>query len=462
MSPRRGPGRAQRSGGRFLNHRIGLAGVLAVFVAAWSSCARQPADERRTEIEFWTLALSPFKAYIESRLTAFENLHPGTTVRWVDVPFEAADRKLIAAAASGQAPDVVNLSDRTFGRFVGLGAMADLAHDLPGDPDERFVAGALALGRIDGQLLGLPWYLTTQVGLFNRSLLAEGGLDESALATSWRELLAQARPFRERTGVYLFSQPLGEESQLPIMLLAEGLVPLRTDAGGRLAADLDRPEIVEFVAAWVDAYRAGALPPEAATRDHSHLTELYQSRRLALIDTGPNFLVRIRDIAPGVFADTRVRPPVTGKLGRSHIATMMLCVTSTSKHPREAAALAWFMTSPESQTELCRLAPVLSSAPASPLSGSSMPNPGLPADQVERARALAAGSLRTAVAFTPALVTWPDLRRAFEEGIKRALLDGEDVAACLRRIHADWDRILAAGPAETIGAVPRPSAVEAR
>lgn len=456
----RGESRA-RSGEAFIV-RSRVISILAAVVVSAAACAPRSIDSSKSvEIEFWTLALAPFKDYLRARISAFEGANPGVRVRWVDVPFEAIDRKLIAAAASGRAPDVVNLSDRTFGRFVGLGAMTDLTPFLPGDPQEAFLPGALSLGRIDGRLLCLPWYLTTQVGLYNRELLGQGGLDERTLAGDWQGLLRQAGEFRRATGAYLFSQALGEESQLPTMLLAEGLVPLREGPGGRVVADLDRPEIREFVGAWVRAYREGALPAEAATRDHSHLTEMYQNRRLALVDTGPNFLVRVRDVAPSVYAQTGVRPPVTGRLGRSHIATMVVCVTSRSEHPREAAALAWFMTSAESQDELCRHAPVLSSSRGVVAERAR----GLRAEQtsedvVARARGLAFGSLSTAVAFTPALVTWPDLRRAFEEGIKRALLDGEDVGVCLRRIHNEWDRILSAGPPEGMGAVPRPAAVE--
>ena len=73
-----------------------------------------------------------------------------------------------------------------------------------------------------------------------------------------------------------------------------------------------------------------------------------------------------------------------------------------------------------------------------------------------RARGLAAASLPEAVAFTPALVTWPDLRRAFEDGIKRSLLDGADVRTTLGEIQVQWDRILRAGPPERLDAVPHP------
>jgi putative chitobiose transport system substrate-binding protein len=304
-----------------------MLAVACVVIGSSGSCTkRSPTQD--TTIEFWTLALSPFRDSINSWITRFETQHPGVDVVWVDVPFDAADRKLIAAAAAGRAPDVINLSDRSFGRYVGLGAMADLSAHLPSNARDAYFSGVRGLGEIDGKLLALPWYLTTQVGMMNTELLREGGIEPGQLATDWRGLRSQAKAFRAKTGKYLFSLPLGEESQIPILLLGEGLPPLKAREDGRLAADLTRPEIVEFVRGWVDLYRAGDMPPEAATRDHAHLLDMYQNRRLATVDTGANFLKRIQQAAPGVYGATELRPPIVGRLGRAHIATMVVGVTT--------------------------------------------------------------------------------------------------------------------------------------
>src|SRR5687767_12636449 len=95
----------------------------------FTSCAE---DGHGVRIELWTLALRPrFDAYMQDLVQRFEATHPGVDVVWVDVPFEALSRKLVAAAAAGQAPDVVNFSDAAFARFAALGALADLRPHLP-------------------------------------------------------------------------------------------------------------------------------------------------------------------------------------------------------------------------------------------------------------------------------------------------------------------------------------------
>jgi putative chitobiose transport system substrate-binding protein len=435
----------------------------AVGLLALAWCLRSLAGPEKIDapvrLELWTLALRPhFDAYMTERIEAFMRENPGVHVHWDDLAFDTLDRRLIAAAAAGRAPDVVNLSDLQFGRFVGLGALADLSGLLPDDPAGVYLPGALHLGRIDGRLMALPWYLTTQVSMVNTRLLAEGGLSPDDLPREWSALRDTARAFHARTGRFLFSQPMGTESQIPVMMLASGISPLKAGPDGRVRADLLRPEVVDFVRGWVDFYRSGAMPRAAATRNHAHLTEMFKNGELAMIDTGPNFLARVKNDAPSIFSVTAVRPGVTGTLGRQHLAIMTLCVTSTSPHKPEAARLAAFLTSTDSQVRFCSIVPVLPSTiagAADPVVTGDRPIEG--ADPgVAKARAIAASSLPGAVGFTPALIAWPDLRRAFEDGIKGVLLDGRDLETTLADVNAAWDRILTASGGGPIDAVPLP------
>ena len=54
----------------------------------------------------------------------------------------------------------------------------------------------------------------------------------------------------------------------------------------RLRADVTRGEVVDFVRNWVELYRDGVLPREAATSGHAHVVELYQNGRIAVAVTG--------------------------------------------------------------------------------------------------------------------------------------------------------------------------------
>ncbi len=451
--------RVLREPGVLLSRRGFVAGAMGLL--ALGGCSR--GDKLgETTIEFWTLALRPtFDDYIQREIARFESTRPGVRVRWVDVAYDALDRKLIAAAAAGRAPDVVNMADLNFARFSAMGAFADIGPLLPGAAGERYLPGALSLCSINGRLRGLPWYVNPQARLVNTDLLAQGGLSPETLAGDWSGLISQARAFRERSGAFLFTQSLGEESQLPIMLLAEGLPPLVVGEDGRLRSDISSPRIREYLALWVSLFQDGALPRDAATRGHAHLTEMYQNGRVAVISTGPNFLRRVRDVSPTIFENTLVLPGVVGALGRVHLPVMLLSVTNQSRHPELAAELAWHMTSPEAQTEFCKQAAIMPSTLAS-LDDSFFAPPGAaelagPEGRLVAARAVAAATLQNAVAFTASLDCWPDLRRAFEDDFKRAILGSIPLDDALGRIDEQWGRILRASAGGSSADIPTPS-----
>lgn len=426
-----------------------------------AGCVSRP-KPAETRLELWTLALQPFASYIRGLIESFEANHPGVRVEWVDVPYDAMERKLVAATAARQSPDVVNMSDLTFARFASLGAFADLDRIEPTPARERYLPGAIGMCRIGGVLLSIPWYLTTQAVMANRTLLVRGGLDPDSLPHRWRDLLSLSGAFQERTGAFLFSHPLGHESQLPSILLAEGVRIFDTDDRGALKAELTSPAVHDVLEPWVKAFQSGWIPRESATQGHAHLVEGYQSGRLALINSGPNFLGRIKDVAPSVFEATAVRPAITGALGRAHISVMTLGVMSRSKHPDLAAALAWHLTSPEAQLEFCKIVNILPSTPASlsdPLFSAPSTDSGAAESRITGARALTARSLPDAVAFTPALAAWPDMRKAFEDQFVRVLLGTRELGEALDTIQSRWNRLLVATGGGTLDAVPMPPAI---
>jgi putative chitobiose transport system substrate-binding protein len=446
-----------------------LVAVSVTIVAVWASGACERNDTQR--VEFWTISLRPtFTDYIESRVAAFEAEHPGVDVVWVDVPFMAVERKFIAAAAAGRAPDVINLSDMMFARFAAAGAFTDLTLTLPDGAESAYHPGALRIGRLSGGLYALPWYLTTQATMSNASLLEKGGLSPGDLGSTWGDLMANAEVFYDRTGVSLFTQPLGQDSQLPMMLIADARPPFRAGPDGELVADLTREDVREYLAEWVRLYRAGVLPRECVTRGFEHLIDVYQDERVAALVTGVNFLGRIRDTARTVYDETEVRPAITGTLGRAHIAVMPVGVTSQSRDPELATAFALHITSAESQAEFCRLATILPSTPEAfrdpYFDGPTRSERAEGLEKVGRTRALVAETMDAAVPFTPAVECWPDLRRSFEAGMKQVFLDGADLGETLARTEREWQGIIdetnarraAAGAAPAkFSAVPSPA-----
>ena len=89
--------------------------------------------------------------------------------------------------------------------------------------------------------------------------------------------------------------------------------------------------------------------------------------------------------------------------------------------------------------------PMFAAADASALAGDD--------GRIHQATALAAGQLDQAVAFTPTLGVWPDLRRVFNERIKSAL-QGRDTRETLAQIGEEWNSILASGEVAKMSSLP--------
>lgn len=446
----------------FLQHAL-AAGAAGGWLAALAAC-NPSTTPSPTVLTLWTLALKPFFVdYMQAQLAGFEALHRNVRVEWVDVAYDALERKLISAAAAHQAPDVVNMADLNFARFASLGAFADISGSVPGDPRTTYLPGALDLCYVGGRLQGLPWYVNPQTKIINTKVLAQGKLTPADIPPDWSGLRLLAPEFARRTGKHLFSQPLGEESQLPIMMLGEGgrLVPLREGGKRGVQANINTPEAIEYLTSWVELFRSGGLPREAATSGHAHLLDLFQEGRVAIISTGPNFLKRIRDVAPDVYTTTTVAPGLVGALGRVHMPVMVLAVSRSTRHQHLSAALAWHLTGAAAQTALCKQAPIMPSSIAS-LSDPFFALPQNGADTTDTlllGRRVAASTLSEATAFTASLDCWPSLRRTLEDEIKRALLDGLPVATVVATIEKNWNRLLDEGEPATMDRVPRPSPV---
>lgn len=453
---------------RFGHFRFSFSGaaaraILVVLSLLLPACDRDASAgaAEKVRLEFWTLSLRPhFDDYMNGLVAEFERKNPGIDVAWVDVPYDAVQRKFVAAAAAGRSPDVVNLSDGQFARFSELGAFADLTDLLPGDAVATYHPGAMRLCRLNGRLYGVPWYLVTPVMFANRDLLAAGGLKPDSLARDWGGLAAQAREFRGRTGKFLFMPQLGDETDLPAWMLQEGLPIFRSKEGRSpgLRANLSDPRVVAFVERWVKDYRDGVFPRAAATAGHASKIEHYQLGQTATLVTGANFMQRMRDASPAVYEASVVLPPPTWGDGRQSIDTQVLAVSSLSKHPREAAALAWFVTSAESQLAFCRIVNILPSTPAA-LDDPHFAAPpaearGTPEGRLAEARHLSATLMRDATSWIPALSTWPALRDAFQEQVKRALLDGQDLRRTLAEIEREWQSILDSAVPAGMDAIP--------
>jgi ABC-type glycerol-3-phosphate transport system substrate-binding protein len=416
-----------------------LASLLFLLALPLHSLAEPPPPP--IQLELWTWALRPwFNAYMADLTSSFEATHPGVKVLWVDIPGDSIIRKYYAAGAAGRLPDVVNLPDKTFLQFANLGGVEPLDNLLPGDPKDVYVKPGLDQCRINGRLLALPYYLSSDVCLLNTQLLAQGGLTPDTAGSTWDELLAQARPFRTKTGKHLFNLRLGEV-ELVSMITAYGLSPITQNPDGSQRSNLLSPDVVALMEKWVKAYHDGDLPREAATADYPATVQSFKEQSVAILNA--DAVRSVKDDTPRLYDVLAIRPGITGPVRKINFSATVIAVSPQSRHKKLAAELAWHITSAPWQERLCRQA---SRVPAT-ISSLKLPEFSIPADPSDKLKlALGIGCdqlLRDrAMSFIPPTGQWPRMEDLFADEIKRCLLERSPVRESLTRIDRAWNKLL--------------------
>ncbi|MCK6615306.1 MAG: sugar ABC transporter substrate-binding protein [Ignavibacteriaceae bacterium] len=337
-----------------------LISLLALMLSAGLSlsCSRDKSEGKI--IEFWTLQLSPyFDDYFRDLITRYESEHPGVTIRHIDIPYDAAIQKLMAAASAGTPPDIINLSSDFLAKFEKFGLFADLRnHDSEDSIRSRYLENALDECVYDNKIIALPWYLNTYAMIYNKDLLRKAGFDSSDVPKTFDEFTAFIREYKNRTGKYATFWNIGKDSYLPMMLGSED-IPM-TDSQMTKAL-FNKPESSEKIAKWVDLVQGKYLSRDCVIRPGSAIIEPYQSGQVAMVFTGPVFLRQVKENAPGIYEETGIAPPVTGRTGKHELAAMALSVLSSSAHKQESYEFVRYILNAENQLRFAKMAPVFPS-----------------------------------------------------------------------------------------------------
>ncbi|GAA1735377.1 sugar ABC transporter substrate-binding protein [Isoptericola hypogeus] len=319
----------------------------------------QPA-EVTGKITFSTLQLKPtFTEYIEGVIDDFEAEHPGTEVEWIDVPFEGAQEKIAADAAAGTLPDVINLNPNFAQPLEAEGIFLDLEQEVP-DLRDAYVPGAWDTFQVPEQegSFGFPWYLTSEVTMYNTAMFEQAGLDPETPPATFDELYAAAEQIASTSDGKVWGMHPALENRFLLDLAKEG-VPLLSEDGTEWV--FNTPEAVAHVERLTKAYQDGVFPPDSLTEDHTKETEAYQAGRVALFPSGPNFLTIVEENAPDIAKATGVGPQITGASDAANMSVMGLLVPKTTENKATALAFAEFMTNAENQLEFSKIVTIFPS-----------------------------------------------------------------------------------------------------
>jgi putative chitobiose transport system substrate-binding protein len=331
------------------------------FSVLFSGCAEKTKTSNdQITLEFWTLQLDTFKSTLEPMFVAYEREHPNVRIKWVDVPFSEGPKRTLTAMMSGHTPDVINLNPDFSAILANRNVLMNMNEALPADVRKTYLPAtwhAATLIQPGGEQLafGLPWYVTSSVTIYNKSILQKAGYN--APPKTFAELPDFAEAVRDKAHAYGLMPVIAEKGNFLKELQKVG-VTLYDPQGKAIFAT---PQAVEHLAHFVDMYKNGWVPAEAITESHQAAVGRFQAGTLASLQIGPNFLKIVKENAPEIYKQTGVAPQFPQDAGMKEFALMVLVVPVKSEHPKEAVDFAAFITNAQNQLALAQAAPVLPS-----------------------------------------------------------------------------------------------------
>jgi len=301
-------------------------------------------EKEPVTIEFWTISLQPtFTDFFNKIIDNYEAENTNVTINWIDLPYEAIQQKLIASTAGGTSPDVVNLNTKMALTLAGKDALVDLNAEATEEQRSIYIETLYHSATIGDSAYAFPWYGSPNIMMYNKDLLAKAGITE--LPTTYEGSFDMARTMMEKTGAYLF---VPDEFFYQLML--NGFDILSTD---KTTAAFNNENTLNLVSTYKDAAEEGIIPLKKWGVWDEQL-KLFETGKLAIINSTGSSLTRIADEAPDIYKTIGIAEPITGSTGVTRNALMNLVVPTASKNHEEAIKFAAYITNDANQLAFCK------------------------------------------------------------------------------------------------------------
>lgn len=415
---------------------MGIFALLGLLLSLAISCRPTPSTSQSPELEFWTMQLQPkFTDYFNQLIAKFEAENPGVKVRWVDVPWEAMENKILSSVSAKTAPDVVNLNPGFASQLASRNAWLELDSQVPEAVRQQYLPNIWKDSSLNNKSFGIPWYLTSRVTIYNKELLQKAGVSEPP--ATYAELMQVAKQVKDKTGKHAFFITVVPEDSGEILESMVQMGVKLVDAEGKAA--FNTPEGKAAFQYWVDFYKQGLMPKEALTQGHRRAIELYQAGETALLATGAEFMDAIAKNAPSIAQVSAAAPQITGETGKKNVAVMNLVIPRDTDKPDAALKFALYVTNTQNQLAFAKAANVLPSTVEGlqeyrrSLVGDGKASP------VEQARDISASQMQDAQVLIPTMKNLNKLQKAIYENLQAAMLGEKTVDQAVADAAEDWN-----------------------
>lgn len=320
-----------------------------------NSCTKQ--ENNITTIKFW--AMGSEAEFVTKLVPEFEKRNPGIKVDVQQIPWTAAQEKLITAFASDNTPDICQLGNTWVPQFASLNAIIKL-DDFIGNSmnikKENYFEGIWGTNVIDSAVYGIPWYIDTRLIFYRTDVFKRAGYDQPP--KSWNELYDLCKrikalyPGEDKYAIYL---PTNEWAPFIIFGLQNNAELLKDNNSRGNFNSKEFKEAFEFLV----KFHKEKLAPLGI----SQVTNVYQAfadEYFSIYISGPWNINEFKKRMTGDLADKWSTAPMPSKTGEDYPGVSLaggssLVVFEKSEHKEEVWKFIEFLSEPSIQIEFYKL-----------------------------------------------------------------------------------------------------------
>jgi multiple sugar transport system substrate-binding protein len=326
---------------------LGVGAIAIVSALAMAACSPTDSGSGAPEpVVFWGSWSGDQVAQLDAQAAAFNESQDEYEVTYV--PQELVEEKLLTAIAGGQVPDVILWDRPATMTYAPKGALAEIDEFVARDGVDLdgFYEQALNEMYSADKLYGLPLLVDNRSLFYNRTLLAEAGVEPP---TTWDELKTAAEALTVRDGGILTRSgfALNDPGLFASWLRQAGGTMLNDD---QTEVAFNSPEGLEVLAFWKSLLEAGVY--EQGFGDG---IDAFAESSLAMKFDGPWALSGLdqTDVDYGI-----VSPPAgpNGDQGAG-MGGFGLVIAEGAKNPEGAwAFMKWWTTEPANGVGFAKIA----------------------------------------------------------------------------------------------------------
>lgn len=401
--------------------------LIIVFLVLFTMPAelnRSNKSSNTKEVILWTLQMSDFSEYMNAVIKEFEIENPDIKIRWIDVPFSEGEKRTLASVLSDNPPDLINLNPDFSATLAQKGTLSE----IPAEKVTQFNDGIIESLKYNGKLYSVPWYATSAVTIYNKSLVEKAGI---SVPKTFGELKLSAPVVREKTNAYIF---------LPNITENDTMLRILNKYGINSYENINSDKSVEVFDMFRELYRKNLIPKESITQTHREALEKYMSGNIVVFQAGANFLNMIKENAPQTYSVTDVAPQLIGEIGQNDFSLMNFVIPLRAKNKEEALKFALFLTNKENQLELAKLTNVIAVNKSALDDDFYTKYDGH--DLMAKARVISAKQLNKLEPVLKSNRNQKDINNLINSAVQAILLDKSDTGTILNRVSKDWKSLI--------------------